>query len=72
MKKVWIVIGLNEEKVVSSAWLSSDGVNVNDGYYLIGKTIGTCDTFVEAFEIAESNMSGFEYVEIKEAFKVSK
>lgn len=69
MKAQFLVIGLEEPELVKSAWLSSNGVNTTEEFFLIGKHQKTFDTELEAMTFAETIVGQFEHgVEIRKVF----
>lgn len=60
MKTVFKVFGLEERNVITSAWLSSDGINTEEEMITFRLHQGNFDTELEAFKFIEE-CDGFEH-----------
>ncbi len=69
MKPVILVIGINDNQLLKTAYLSSSGINTEDEFLLIHKLIGEFEDSGEANKAFQENINNYEYLEIKTVYK---
>ena len=67
------MIGLNDQQLMKDAWLSSDGLSKDEGYFLMGEFLQKFESEMDAIQWIMDNedyiAANYEYgVEIKKVF----
>jgi len=62
MKQQFILLGLKDCQILRSAWLSSNGINTENEYFVIGKNEGVFDSHIEAVNAMQEikNKKGYD------------
>lgn len=68
MTTKFAVLGIKDTSVLTSAWLSSDGVHTEQESALLGSWQGECDTYQEALALVEEILPQFRRASILPIF----